>query len=84
MLLALIALPLVACGPSSNDSPGKLPYPPSDLQTCFRGVVGVPDKALSVSEVEALWKIDRVRVVVNQRCGNRLLQWYTKLRANWR
>jgi hypothetical protein len=45
---------LAACGPSSNpSSPGQLPYPPADIQSCFRGVVDVPEKALTVSEVES-------------------------------
>jgi hypothetical protein len=76
---------LVGCGPSTDgQSPGQLPHPPADIQTCFRGVVGVPNKALTVAEVESLWKLDRVRVLVNQRCGNRLLSWYESLRARWK
>lgn len=79
-----LVLLLAACGPSGNETPSQLPYPPADIQACFRGVVDVPDKALSVSEVESLWKIDRVRSVAQQRCGNRLLAWYTDLRKNWK
>jgi hypothetical protein len=75
---------LAARGPSDNQSPGQLPYPPAEFQTCFRGIVGVPDRALSVAEVESLWKNDRVRVVVNQRCGARFLAWYESLRENWK
>jgi hypothetical protein len=83
MLLALIALPLAACGPSDNGSIAKLPYPPADIQTCFRGAANIPDRALTMSEVEALWKQDRVRVVVEQKCGTRLLAWYKTLQTNW-
>jgi hypothetical protein len=32
------------------------PYPPADLQHCFRDAVGIPDRAPAVSEVEELWK----------------------------
>uniref|UniRef100_E6VL48 Lipoprotein n=1 Tax=Rhodopseudomonas palustris (strain DX-1) TaxID=652103 RepID=E6VL48_RHOPX len=76
---------LAGCNPSGNQaaSPGQLPYVPAEFQTCFRGVAGVPDKALSVSEVEALWKLDRVRSVAQQRCGKRFLAWYESLRKNW-
>lgn len=44
----------------------------------------MPDKALSVSEVESLWKVDRIRVVVNQRCGARMLTWYADLQSHWK
>jgi hypothetical protein len=84
MLLALIALPLAACDQSAdNASPSKLPYPPADIQSCFRGAANIPDKALTMSEVEALWKQDRIRAVVEQKCGTRLLQWYKTLQTNW-
>lgn len=83
--LVLIGTLLAACNQSaSSPSPGQLPYAPVEFQTCFRGVVGVPDKALSVSEVEALWKIDRVRVVASQRCGARFTAWYENLRKTWK
>jgi hypothetical protein len=78
---------LAACGPSSNSiqpTPSQLPYPPAEFQSCFRGVAGVPDKALNVAEVESLWKNDRVRTVANRRCGTRLLAWYLSLRENWK
>ena len=83
MLLALIALPLAACGPSDQASPGKLPYPPADIQSCFRSASGVPDRALTQGDVEALWKEDRFRSAVNARCGSRLYSWYMSLMANW-
>jgi hypothetical protein len=77
---------LAACGPSdqaSRKSPGELPYPPADIQTCFRDTANLPDKALTVAEVEALWKIDRIRLVAAQRCGARLAAWYEDLREHW-
>jgi hypothetical protein len=84
LLLALIALPLAACDQSiSEQVKSQLPYPPADIQACFRGAANLPDKALSVSEVESLWKQDRVRVVVQQRCGLRLLAWYKDLQDHW-
>lgn len=46
--------------------------------------MNLPDRALTAGEVEALWKIDRIRVAVNQRCGTRLLAWYESLRLNWK
>jgi hypothetical protein len=75
---------LAACGPSDKEVPAALPYAPADLQHCFREATGVPDKALTVSEVEALWKEDRVRLIVNKRCGERMQAWYASLRKNWK
>lgn len=46
--------------------------------------MGLPDKDLTIAEVEALWKVDRYRLAVNKRCGVRLLQWYESLRVNWK
>lgn len=84
-MLVLTAPLLAACGASTEPtSPSQLPYPPADIQSCFRGAADLPDKALSVSEVEALWKQDRIRAVVEQRCGIRLLAWYKDLQANWK
>jgi len=79
-------LPLLgACGPSSNaTSPNQLPYPPADIQSCFRGAANIPNRALTVSEVEALWKQDRIRSIAQARCGKRMLQWYSQLQADWR
>lgn len=84
LILALIAPLLGACGPSDNVSVASLPYPPSDIQTCFRGAANLPDKALTMAEVEALWKQDRIRAVVEAKCGRRLLAWYTQLQADWK
>ena len=62
----------------------KLPPIPADIQRCFVGVVVIPKRALTVGDVERLWKSDRVRSIAMQRCGTRLLAWYTDLRASWR
>src|SRR5450432_3689295 len=55
------------------------PYPPADLQHCFRDAVGIPDRAptVSKSKVEELWKQDRIRLIVNKRCGERMQTWYS-------
>ena len=76
-------MPLAACGPST-EAKVDLPYPPSDIQVCFRGAASIPDRALSIAEVETLWKQDRIRAVVQARCGTRLLAWYNDLRTNWK
>lgn len=84
--LVLISMPLAGC-PESGDSaaPGKLPGVPSDIQACFRdGPVAVPNKALTVSDVESLWKEDRIRLVVSQKCGKRFQSWYNSLRRGWK
>jgi hypothetical protein len=61
-----------------------LPTVPADIQSCFRkGAAVLPDKALSVAEVEELWKQDRIRNAVMQRCGKRMLAWYEDLRKSW-
>ncbi|WP_407122726.1 hypothetical protein [Bradyrhizobium sp. STM 3561] len=44
----------------------------------------MPRKVLTVAEVESLWKQDRVRLVVEQRCGKRFLAWYGDLRKGWK
>jgi hypothetical protein len=75
---------LAACGPSDKEAAGKLPYAPADIQSCFREAVGVPDRALTVAEVESLWKQDRFRLAVNRMCGQRMLAWYNSLQANWK
>lgn len=64
---------------------GSLPTVPADIQACFRGgPVVVPAKALSVAEVESLWKEDRIKQVVMRKCGNRFLDWYGELRKRWK
>ena len=82
---ALVAgLLLAGCQPSGTTS-GALPTVPTDNQACFRqGPVKVPPKALTVAEVESLWKQDRVRSAVMQACGQRFLAWYGDLQKRWR
>ena len=86
LALVLIAPLLGACDVSGNIAPPAttLPYPPADIQSCFRGAANLPDRALSMSEVEALWKQDRIRAVAEAKCGKRLLEWYSQLQANWK
>lgn len=81
--IVLAAIALAGCQPSTTQ--GELPTVPADIQACFRaGPVKVPQKSLSVAEVESLWKQDRVRVAVMQSCGNRFLAWYDDLQKRWR
>jgi hypothetical protein len=83
ILVAVAALALAGCQPATTS--GQLPTVPADIQTCFRtGPVKVPQKALTVAEVESLWKQDRVRSAVMQACGNRFLAWYDDLQKRWR
>jgi hypothetical protein len=44
----------------------------------------VPAKALTVAEVESLWKQDRVKQAVLRQCGQRFLAWYGDLQKRWR
>lgn len=83
-MLVLTGILLAGCETSTSPV-GQLPTVPADIQTCFRKGAGVlPDKALTVFEVESLWKQDRVRIAVMQRCGNRMIAWYNELRAGWK
>lgn len=80
-----VALLLAGCGPNGSTVSGSLPTVPADIQQCFRvGVGKVPPHKLTPADVEALWKVDRVRAVALQRCGNRLLNWYGDLQKGWR
>lgn len=80
----LLAVSLAGC--DSGPIEGSLPTVPADIQACFRtnGPVKVPQKALTIAEVESLWKEDRVRAVVLRKCGDRFLNWYEGLRTNWK
>lgn len=74
---------LAGCATSASVVPPPaaiLPEPPSDLRTCFVGVVDIPVRDLTVADVERLWKQDRVRSAAMQRCGLRLLKWIDELR----
>ena len=71
---------------STGSVQSALPMAPADIQACFRtnGPVKVPRKALTVAEVESLWKEDRVRAVVLRKCGARFLSWYEALQRGWK
>ena len=61
-----------------------LPAIPADIQMCLRqSGITLPNRQLTVAEVEELWKQDRLRIVVMRRCGDRLLAWYTVLQKHW-
>lgn len=79
----LLGALLAGCSPSGSVS-SALPTVPADIQVCFRQeAVKVPQKALTVAEVESLWKQDRVRIVALRRCGQRLVTWYDGIRKAW-
>jgi hypothetical protein len=83
--IVCLATLLSGCDPSGKPTVGGLPAVRADIQACFRqGAGDIPDRALSIADVEALWKAARVRIVVMQRCGKRFLAWYEALRANWK
>jgi hypothetical protein len=84
MLPALIAMPLAACAPSVRAVPPELPALPPDIRICFVDTVPIPDRPLSVAEVEQLWKNDRARSSAMRRCGRRIVAWYDELRDSWR
>lgn len=87
LALVLIAMPLAACDQSVNALPPstQLPPMPADLRACLeRSGVDIPDRALTVAEVERLWKQDRLRIVVMRNCGRRVIAWYDDLRKGWR
>ena len=84
LVAAAVAMLLAGCQPPATVQ-GSLPTVPADIQTCFRGgPTKVPQKALTVAEVESLWKEDRVRQVVMRKCGERFLAWYSDLQKRWR
>jgi uncharacterized lipoprotein YmbA len=83
----VMLLLLAGCGEQTNPtvSNSLLPTVPADIQTCFRrSAVTMPDRALTISDVESLWKQDRIRIVAMRNCGKRLLDWYESLRVNWK
>ena len=82
---AAVALALAGCQQTTTVQ-GQLPTVPADIQSCFRtnSPVKVPQKALTVAEVESLWKEDRVRLVVLRKCGQRFQAWYGDLQRGWR
>lgn len=75
---------LAGCAPS-NSVTSTLPTVPTDIQVCFRqSAMKVPEKALTVAEVESLWKQDRVKQAALRRCGQRLITWYESIRRGWK
>ena len=90
MILLAACLPLLlnACDESDRPPvPASTPLPavPADIRACFAGAgVDIPRRALTVGDVERLWKQDRLRAVVMQRCGTRLIAFYDQVRRSWR
>ncbi len=89
LMLACLSLPLAACGPSDEpldiSARPALPEVPADIQDCFSNsrLTIIPDRDLTVADVERLWASDRMRVIVQHRCGSRFLEWYGKIKAGW-
>jgi hypothetical protein len=84
--LALTALALTGCVESASQPPATpLPPLPVELKSCLKGAgVTIPDRELTVGEVEKLWAQDRLKIVVMRKCGARVVSWYATLRATWR
>lgn len=83
----VLTLALGGCPDDEGRPPAttKLPEIPADIRACFReSGVAIPDRDLTVGDVERLWKTDRVRLVVMRRCGVRLVAFYDGLRRTWR
>lgn len=75
---------LGGCDPRTSPA-GSLPGVPADIQACFRkAAVAIPNRALTVADVESLWKQDRIRLVAMRTCGNRFLAWYADLQRDWK
>lgn len=79
-LALTVMLPIVsaACANRPPSPPPKPPPPPevpADLRVCFGGLTEVPDRDLTVGDVERLWKDERKRSAAKTRCGERLLAW---------
>lgn len=84
-LVLLAVLILAGCTPPRDTPSGSLPGVPADIQACFRkAAVTIPNRALTVADVESLWKQDRVRFVAMRQCGNRFLAWYSDLQRDWK
>jgi transposase len=58
---------------------------PPETQKCLRGKgVDIPDKDLTVEQVERLWKQDRKTIVALDACGARSIKAYDELSRRWR
>lgn len=77
----MLPLASAACGSRPEPPPPDVPPPvaapevAADLRVCFAGLAVIPDRDLSVADVERLWKDDRKRAAAMARCGVRLLAW---------
>jgi hypothetical protein len=58
---------------------------PADIQECFANsrLAIIPDRDLTVADVERLWASDRMRVIVQHRCGARFVDWYNSIKTGW-
>lgn len=85
LVLLPIAVLLGGCPGRDETAQVSLPPVPTDIKTCFReaGIV-VPHKDLTQAEIESLWKNDRLRLKVQNKCGKRFLTWYEDLRSKWK
>lgn len=84
-----LATPLVACNPSADPrhkTNVKIPRAPEAVRKCINetNLVTIPNRDLSVAEVERLWKNDRLRFVIVKKCGQQLDQWQEQLHSRWR
>jgi hypothetical protein len=62
-----------------------LPPLPTDIAACLKkSGVKVPNRALTVEEVERFWKTDRLTLVVMRNCGDRVLAFYNAIRGKYR
>lgn len=78
------ALLLAGCDPQGAPAQ-ELPPLPADIVACLKqSGVEIPKRALTVADVERLWKTDRLRIVVMRNCGARAIAWYGELRARWK
>jgi hypothetical protein len=83
LLASMLTLPvaLTACGekkapPVIVIKPNLIEIP-ADLRACVAvSGVKIPQRALTVAEVERLWKDDRVRFAVVRGCFRRALAFY--------
>lgn len=80
------SLALAACDENDNLRPEmRLPPLPNDLRVCLqRSGIDIPKRALTVGEIERLWKEDRITIVAMRNCGNRIIAFYNTLRKRWR